>query len=173
MNAAATSTIAMTLEEWAALDEDDSRELVDGFLEDAEVPSYWHELIISWLIEFLRPRFRDGFVVASGVKFGVGARRGRMPDVSCYGPGKKPEARGVVRVPPDIVVEVVSPSPRDERRDRIEKPDDYAAFGVKYYWMVDPEFRSFEVWELGADGRYVRAAAATSGSAVKIPGYEG
>ncbi|MGH7282477.1 MAG: Uma2 family endonuclease [Polyangiaceae bacterium] len=173
MSAAATS-IAMTLEEWAELDEDDSRELIDGFLEEEEMPSAIHETVVRWLMMILDRTFggQGGFVFGSGLKLAVRMRSGRMPDVSWYGPGKKPEARGVVRVPPDIVVEVVSPTPRDERRDRIEKPDDYAAFGVKYYWMVDPEFRSFEVWELGSDGRYVRAAAATSGAAVRVPGYE-
>jgi Uma2 family endonuclease len=173
MNAAATSTTLITLEQWAALDEDDCRELVDGVLEEEEVPSAIHETVVRWLMMLLDRSIgaRGGFVFGSGLKLAVLPRRGRLPDVVCYAPGKKPEARGMVRVPPDIVVEVVSPTPRDERRDRIEKPDDYAAFGVKFYWMVDPELRSFEVWELGGDGRYVRAAAATSGSAVKVPGY--
>jgi Uma2 family endonuclease len=92
-------------------------------------------------------------VFGSGIKLAVSARSGRLSDVVCYGRGKKPEARGVVTVPPDIVVEVVSPTPRDERRDRLEKPDDYGALGVPYYWIVDPDYRSFEVWELGADAR--------------------
>jgi Uma2 family endonuclease len=78
-----------------------------------------------------------------------------------------------VKVPPEIVVEVVSPTPRDERRDRIEKPDDYAAFGVRYHWVVDPDFRSFEVWELNADARYVRAATGIAGKVERVPGCEG
>ena len=35
----------------------------------------------------------------------------------------------------DIVVEIVSPG--SERRDYDEKPDEYLAFGVKEYWIVD------------------------------------
>lgn len=165
----------MSLDAWGALDEEVPGELIEGFLEEEEMPSLLHECVVRWLILLLAPHFtaRGGQVFGSGVKLAVRPRSGRLADVVCFGPGKKPEARGVVRVAPDIVVEVVSPSPADERRDRVVKPDDYAAFGVKYYWLVDPELRSFEVWELGADGRYVRARAAISGKVDDVPGCEG
>ena len=172
---AATSPPVLTLEAWASLDEDDSRELVDGRLADEEVSSAIHETVVRWLLVLLDAYFRPrrGFVLGSGVKLAVRAQTGRLPDVVCYGPDRRPEARGVVTVPPDIVIEVVSPSPRDERRDRIEKPDDYGAFGVRYYWLVDPDYRSFEVWELGSDGRYVRAATGIAGKVDSVPGCDG
>lgn len=165
----------LTLEAWAELDEDDSRELVDGRLEEDEVPSAIHEAVVAWLGELLRAYFRPrgGFVFGSGLKLAVRPRSGRLADVVCYAPGKRPEPRGLVRTPPDIVIEVVSPSARDERRDRVEKPDDYGAFGVRYYWLVDPELRSFEIWELGTDRRYVRAASAVLGKIDPVPGCNG
>jgi len=67
---------------------------------------------------------------------------------------------------------VISETPRDARRDRVEKPDDYARFGVRWYWMVDPVERTLEVFELGTDGRYVRALAAADGD-VTPPGCDG
>ena len=171
----ATSPAVTTLEAWAALDEDDSRELVDGRLEDEEVPSAIHEAVVRWVLVVLDAYFRPrgGLVFGSGIKLAVRARSGRLPDVVCYGRGRRPEARGVVRVPPDIVVEVVSSSPRDERRDRIEKPDDYGACGGRYYWIVDPDYRSFEIWELGADARYARAATGVAGKVESVPGCDG
>ena len=52
---------------------------------------------------------------------------GKMPDIA-----KDRDFEG----PPDLVVEILSPS--SIRRDRYEKQDQYARFGVKEYWIVDP-----------------------------------
>ena len=99
-----------------------------------------------------------------------GPRRGRL--VGEDDP-RFPPRRGGVQVPPDIAVEVVSPQPRDGRRDRVEKVADYAAFGIRYYWLVDPELRSLEILELTAKGLYVHVLGATAGFLETIPGCEG
>lgn len=90
-----------------------------------------------------------------------------------YLPGRKPPAHGLVTVPPDIMIEVVSPRPSDARRDRIETMGEYAAFGVRYYWIVDPAIRTLEVFELGGDGRYSRALGAADGKVAEVPGCAG
>jgi Uma2 family endonuclease len=165
----------MTLDQWAALDEDDSRELVDGRLEEAEVPSVVHEVIVAWLFERLVAYFRahGGRALPSGIKLAIDSRRGRLADIVCFGPDAKLPRRGVVRVAPQVVVEVLSPAPQDQKRDRIAKPEDYAALGARAYWMVDPWLRTFEILELGADGRYVRALARVAGTIDAVPGLPG
>jgi Uma2 family endonuclease len=165
----------MTLEEWAALDEDVEGELVDGVLEEEEMPTILHELVVAWMLTVLRrwARRHGGFVVGSEAKVAVGPRRGRKPDISVFLPPSLPAlSDALVRVPPYFAVETTSPRPRDVRCDRVEKLADYARAGVRYYSIVDPQLRSLEVYELGRDGRYTVALSAGSGR-VRVPGCRG
>lgn len=163
----------LTLEGWSELPEDAAGELVDGRLEDDEMTDYIHDVVVLFLAAALRGwvRPRGGLVGGSDVKLAIAQDRGRKADLSVYLPGApRPPGRGLVRTPPSILIEVVSPRPRDARRDRVEKLDEYASFGVPWYWIVDPQLRSVEVFERGGDGRYVRALAAVSGRIDTIPG---
>jgi len=166
----------LSLDDWFALPEDAPGELVDGRLEEEEVPDYLHELLVmllgSALHNWIFPQ--GGLVAGSDAKFAVASRRGRKPDLSVYLPGgRRPPARGLVRVPPDIVIEIVSPKPRDGRRDRVEKTADYAAFGVAWYWLLDPQLRSLEILQLDPQGRYLHVLGASTGTLRNIPGCEG
>jgi Uma2 family endonuclease len=165
----------MTLEQWAALDDEIEGELVDGVLEEEEMPSFLHEIVVAWFIRTLGTwaRRRRGQVAASETKIAVGPRRGRKPDVSVYLPSGMPELSSpLIRVAPHVVVEVASPRPRDVRRDRVDKVRDYARAGVPYYWIVDPQLRSLEIFELASDGRYAIALTAAQGR-VRVPGCTG
>src|SRR5579885_1280043 len=113
-----TAARKMTVEQWGELDDKDFRELVDGVLEEDEMPSLLHDVAIIWLAMLLGPYFtrRRGFVAAQGPKLVIRADRGRVPDLVCWGAHAKPEIEGVIRTPPDVVVEIISPRPRDARR---------------------------------------------------------
>src|ERR1017187_6550590 len=166
----------MSLAEWAAMPEDEPGELVDSVLVEEEVPEYLHEFIVIWLGQLLRNwgAPRGALVAGSGAKFAVRPNRGRMPDLTVFlAGGPRPPKRGLIEVPPTIAIEVVSASPRDERRDRVEKLLAYPAFGVKWYWIVDPELRSVEVLELGPDGRYAHPVEISDGAIDPVPGWEG
>jgi Uma2 family endonuclease len=162
----------MSIEQWAAMPEDDPGELVDGRLVEEEVADFAHETIVSYMNALLRGHVvsRGGFVAGSEVKLAVGPLQGRKPDLSVYLPGGHvPPSYGAVRVPPDIVVEVISPAPEDVRRDLMEKPRDYAAFGVRWCWHIDPTAKVLEVFELTSEQRYANVLAAGEG-VVTLPG---
>lgn len=166
---------ALSCEEWLALDEDEAGEWIDGQLVEEEVPDFTHELAISWLIrtvgQWLGGR---GFVVGSELKILTAATRGRKPDLAIILPGSKtPPRTGPLREPPDILVEVVTPTPRDERRDRVEKMAEYARFGVPYYWLVDPALSAFEIFERTPDGNYQKLVGAIGGRIEPVPGCAG
>ena len=74
----------LSLEEWFALPEDEPGELVDGHLEEEEVPDYLHELLVMLLGRLLGnwTSPHGGLVAGSDAKFAVGSGRGRKPDLT-------------------------------------------------------------------------------------------
>lgn len=165
----------VTLEEWITLPEDVPGEFVDGRLVEEEVPDYLHEVLVAWLARVLGNWADDvgAIVGASDAKFTLSASRGRKADLTVYFAGRRPPPRGVITIPPDIAVEIVSPSPRDQRRDRLEKMEEYARFGIHFYWLIDPQQRTIEIYEQDADGNYVQRVQAASGSLQDVPGCPG
>jgi Uma2 family endonuclease len=164
----------MTLAEWADLPEDEAGEFVDGRIVEDEEVGMLHDVVAAWLIRMIGSwlQSRGGVVGTSDTRFGVGRSRGRKPDIYVYFVTPRGQAHGLVTVPPDIMIEIVSPRPADARRDRIEKPPEYAAFGVRYYWIVDPALRTLEIFELGTDGRYALARGAADGLVADVPGCD-
>jgi Uma2 family endonuclease len=166
----------LSLAGWAALPEGTPGELVDGFLEDEEMPTGIHELVVVWFItqlsSWLLPR--GGLVLGSEAKYALPDARGRKPDLSAFLPGAASPrlTDSLLTVPPSIAVEVLSSSPRDRRQDRLEKLGEYAAFGVRWYWLVDAEARTVEILELTSRGRYEHVADASRGR-LDVPGLDG
>jgi Uma2 family endonuclease len=163
----------MTLDEWATMDEDEPGELVDGVLEEEEVPTVLHEAVVSWLL-FMIAGWIDplgGWVFASEHKLAVGPKKGRKPDLTLYLPGNLPPAKraSLGRRAPSAVVEVISPSPRDGRRDRVDKLREYTAFGVRHYWIIDPQLRTLEILEL-SPRKKPKVVLSTTGGVTAIPG---
>lgn len=65
-----------------------------------------------------------------------------------------------------------STSPDDRRRDRVEKLREYARFGVRFHWLLDPEARTLELLELGVAGSYTHPTDTAEGS-MEVPGCSG
>jgi Uma2 family endonuclease len=166
---------AMTLKQWGELPDDVNAELVDGVLVEDEMATEVHDTILTFLNRlfgnWVRPR--GGFVFFER-KYGVARNTGRKPDVSVFLPGSK-GLTGTARVtmaPADIAVEVITPTPRDIRRDRVEKRREYAHFGIRWYWLVDPSLRTVEILERSPKGRYEHVLDGTTGK-LRVPGCRG
>ncbi|MGO8995558.1 MAG: Uma2 family endonuclease [Polyangiaceae bacterium] len=79
----------------------------------------------------------------------AGWRRERLPD---------PRGQRPLAIVPDWICEVVSPS--KPAHDRVTKRRLYAAHGVPYYWIVDPEARTLEALHLDVAAREWREIGA-------------
>src|SRR5438874_439706 len=118
--------------DFIALAEDDRRELIDGRLEEIEVPTKWHGRICMLLGHALLvwAQRRKGWVVlGSGYKIRVSERRGVMPDVQLLTEETflQAGANGLESGRPELAIEVISPTSR--AHDRLRKLDWYAQLG--------------------------------------------
>jgi Uma2 family endonuclease len=73
----------------------------------------------------------------------------------------------------DLVMEVVSSSDNDRRRDLVEKREEYAKARIPEYWIVDPELGQITVLVLdgpayAVHGTFARGQQATS---KLLPGF--
>jgi Uma2 family endonuclease len=95
----------------------------------------------------------------------AGWRRERMPTM--------PEA-AYFELTPDWICEVLSPA--TEARDRTEKLDIYAAAGVPWTWLINPDLRTLEIlhnvkgrWMLEASHRGAALVRAQPFAAIELP----
>jgi Uma2 family endonuclease len=71
---------------------------------------------------------------------------------------------------PTIAIEFVSNSQRDRKRDFIEKREEYAAAGVREYWIIARFRRSMTVF-CGTETEHIVAEGETYKTKL-LPGFE-
>lgn len=159
-------------------------ELWDGVVVEGEVPLYRHQKTRHWLEDVLSPwvRTRGGYVW-SEAELQFGPYDVRRPDLMVFWSGQPLDPDHAFTAVPDLVIEIVSPQPRDVRRDREQKVIDYCAHGIPHYWIVEPIHRAFEAYlrqmikEPGIGGQargweYRRTVLATTGT-IEVLGFTG
>ena len=125
-------------------------ELVDGTLVEKPMGFYESHLghILAFFIESYLTHHRLGFVVGESGASRTIPGRVRMPDVGFYSwnhfPGRALPAGGVLDVPADLVVEILSPS--NTCTEMEQKQQEYFASGTRLYWEVLPETRQVRVF---------------------------
>jgi Uma2 family endonuclease len=126
-------------------------ELIGGAIVMAPPANYPHSLLVTRLVASLEHHVRSGnlgqvHAPSAGYEFRSGDTL--EPDVSFVSAsrlerGPAPSAGQMMRVVPDLVIEVLSRS--NERYDRKEKKKIYARNGVDEYWLVASRNRSVTV----------------------------
>jgi Uma2 family endonuclease len=145
------TTPKMTAEEffdWANRPENEGKhyELVDGEVVEMPSPGEIHGLVCSWIVHLLWlyvTRRGDGRVLSNDT--GLVVRRGpdtvRGPDIMLFLTARRlvDASPGHVTDVPELIVEVRSPTDRDNRI--LRRVEQYHRRGVPLVWVVDPEDR--------------------------------
>jgi Uma2 family endonuclease len=150
-----------TYEDLFSLPEDGRRyEIIEGELYEMPSPSWAHATVVANLIAMLIPMvdLRGGRWRTAPLDVFFQGADPVQPDIVVLLPGSRarPNERGVVG-PPDLVIEVLSPSNRGH--DLLTKRSLYARAGVKEYWLVDPDSRTIEILALDRDAFHLAVAA--------------
>ncbi|MFF7948773.1 Uma2 family endonuclease [Streptomyces griseorubiginosus] len=99
--------------------------------------------------------YRKGRARADGVLVSVGGLKGD---------GEWSEANSTL-----MAVEITSYDSDTNRRDRVEKPDGYAAAGIPVYLLIDRDECAVVVFNQPEDGRYRHEEKLPFGATVKLP----
>jgi Uma2 family endonuclease len=127
-------------------------EVIGGELVVTPAPASRHQRIVTDLVTMLNAFVRShrlGQVFAGPVDVLLAEGDYFEPDIVYVASARAGlvTERGI-EGPPDLVVEVTSPS--TAKRDRGTKLDRYGRLGVAAYWIVDPAAQTLEVWDLAA-----------------------
>ena len=139
---------------WDTPDDGKRYEVIDGQLYMTPPPVPEHEDatmgLCTHLLPYLRRR-RLGKLYTAPIGVELDDENGIQPDL-VYVARERLHivGRRGIEGPPDLVVEILSPSTRS--RDRGVKLRRYAAAGVSHYWIIDPRSRALEAYRLVAYG---------------------
>jgi Uma2 family endonuclease len=130
-------------------------EVVDGEVCVTPSPTSRHQRIVGKLVTLLTAfaeSHRLGATFPAPLDVLLGDGDYVQPDILFILKGRPNllTDRGV-EGPPDLVVEILSPS--TAARDRGIKLERYRLYGVAEYWIVDPDADTVEVWRL-AEGAH-------------------
>ncbi len=128
-------------------------ELIQGKLVMSPSPNYLHQAISLLLSEFVLQAARQGGGkgCAAPIDVVLADHSILQPDLIYVSKERRGIVKRHVEGPPDLLIEIISGN--HARRDRVDKLNIYAEFGVAEYWIVDPERRVFD-FLINRDGRF-------------------
>ncbi len=157
-----------TYEDLFTLPEDGTRyEIIEGALYVLPSVGWAHASVVMNLITMLIPLADNlgGQWLTAPLDVFIPGGDPVQPDLLLMLPdGAARAAMRGVEGPPDLVIEVVTPTNRVH--DILTKRALYGRAGVREYWIVDPEARTIEILTLDRDALHL--IAATSGTETSV-----
>ena len=171
---------AMTLDDFLEADADEGYryELARGVVEVTQVPNDPHGELVWTLLALVAEydRAHPGRIrrAGGGGEFQLclpGMVSGRNPDVAVALAATPKDPRG--RRPPSLVMEVISEGAEARDRDYRVKLEEYLAFGLREYWIVDRAERRVTVLRRDGDAwSEQRFGDGQSARGLVLPGFE-
>jgi Uma2 family endonuclease len=156
-----------TLEDVFALPDDAPRvELLDGVLSVVPPPSAGHQKMAVLLAAWFMRHAPEEFETLAAVGVVTGVRNTLEPDLVLLHRPVDLDHHYFDPAQVALAVEIVSPSTR--RRDRLEKPSEYAAAGVRHFWRIERHPTHVFAYDL-VDSRYELVAEGTDELVLTTP----
>ena len=137
------------------LDEDTLAEWVDGEVIITSPASLQHQTINGFLSQVMGIYVEQhdlGKIILAPFQMKL-ETSGREPDLLFVASDQLDRLRRTyLEGPASLVVEIVSPE--SAGRDRGEKFYEYERAGIPEYWLLDPQTRRAEFYQIGAEGQY-------------------
>jgi Uma2 family endonuclease len=142
----------LTIEDYRSFPEDGRRhELIDGEHVVTAAPSVHHQRVLRRLMLALEEAAAgSGEVFPAPVDVTLSRHDVLQPDVLWVSAERLDIVQRGVDGPPDLAVEVLSPS--SVRTDELRKRARYQLFGVGELWIVDPESEVVRVYRREGEG---------------------
>lgn len=141
----------LTIGDLDAMPDDGNRyEIIEGELFVSRSPFLTHQRVSGNLFvrisNYLEQNPVGEVLATPGVIFSEFS--GVIPDIVFISNERREQIASAERImgAPDLIIEIVSPGSENERRDRVAKRQLYGKYGVKEYWVVDPQQRTIEAY---------------------------
>lgn len=152
-----TQPLYMTEQEFLEFcDEDTRAEYIDGEVIVHSPGTFKHENISGFLLTLIRlfvEQHQMGFALNANFQIRMRPGLRRVPDLIFI---SKENERNIARTElegsPDLAVEIVSPDSVEQ--DWREKYFEYEKFGVKEYWIIDPNTEQMKMYCLNDQGNF-------------------
>lgn len=167
--------VKLTMAEYVELPDDGNRyEILDGDLYMTPAPVPRHQKISRRLQFILYEAFEKrglGEVYNAPIDVVLGDHDICQPDIALV-LAEELDIIGEKNIQgaPTLLIEILSPSTR--RKDVLLKSNIYARFGVKDYWIVDPDIDQIDFYRLAGD-HYERLAEVRAPATAEPDGYPG